>query len=182
MRVLRNTETKNNRHCSFYRKACIQWFRALERMVYVKIKQNKVKPVTTTSAVLRREISDTLHTDHLFAPEICKNFALTWNGELSTNCLKWKVFMNSESYSSCLPEGTGERWRQVNPTSLHTRGSEFGFFSNAYWILGVFSSKWKREIWKLLFVYCSALHQLSHLQNCIKLPWNRIKYSNVPWN
>lgn len=36
--------------------------------------------------------------------------------------------MNSESYSPCLPEEKEERWRQVNQTSLHTRGSELDFF------------------------------------------------------
>lgn len=121
-----------------------------------------------------------VHWPH--GPEICKNFALKSDRGLSTNCFKSKVIVNSESYSPCLPEGKEERWRQVNQTSLHTRGSELDFFSNAYRILGVFSSKWKWQILKHLTVYFSALHHLSHLQNCIKLPWNRIKYSNEPWN
>lgn len=51
------------------------------------------------------EISDTLYVGHLLAPEICKHFALKRNRELSTHCLKSKVFMNSENQSLCLLEG-----------------------------------------------------------------------------
>lgn len=68
-----------------------------------------------------------------------------------------------------MPEGKGERWRQVNQTSLHTRGSEFEFFSNAYFIFGVFTSKWKWQILKHLIVGFSALHHLQSLTKFYKI-------------
>lgn len=41
---MRNIEPKNNKYCDFYNTVYIQWFRDLERMVYIKTNKTKQKP------------------------------------------------------------------------------------------------------------------------------------------